>query len=362
MYVTAILILLLVVCMFVAYTNAGDFKLKPFDKDTNLPLRGLMALLIILSHIGQKTDITIIENFDSNKYDIGAQIVSMFFFLSGYGMFLSYVAKRKLYIKGFLKKRLGTILPKFLLLTVGTVLVLHYFVNLDIGEQFANFIHKGITPLPHSWFIFAIIYIYLSFYICSLTNMEPKKVACMFLLFTCIYIVVMIKILHFYHYWWISILSVNLGSFVALYRDDISRLLIRHRYAAYSALIALLIISYSILDFKLYTIEYTRLAMILIWYLIQSMACYVIVRTLGFVQWEWLSYCGMISLDLYLVHGIPLKIADSAGLDDWNLLLVTYMLVFPAAIILNRAFDKKFMCCLYNKMKPHSSKKAVDKN
>lgn len=349
MYVTALLIILLLICIIKSNDKGKPLQLKPFDKDTNLPLRGLMALLIVLSHIGQKTDIAIIENFDSNRFDIGAQIVSIFFFMSGYGMMLSYSTKRKQYIKGFLKKRLGTVLPKFILLTVGTILMLHYFVDLDIERQLTDFVTRGITPLPHSWFIFAILYVYLAFYLCALSDRSPIKVANLFLLSSLFYIAVMIKILHFYPYWWVSILSVNLGAYVAIYRNMISDFIRKHSFATYSGLVFLLLLTFCILDIRAYRFPTLRVCLLLFWYLVQSLSCYVIVRTLGFVRWKWLGYCGLISLDIYLIHGIPLKIADEAGLDDWNLLLVTYMLVLPAAIILNRLFDRKYMLQLYRR-------------
>lgn len=78
-----------------------------FDVRRTNSLRGVLAILIILHHLSSKIDILFLKWF----HDFGAPIVSMFFFVSGYGLIKSYLKKGTAYIDGFLAKRLGKILP-----------------------------------------------------------------------------------------------------------------------------------------------------------------------------------------------------------------------------------------------------------
>lgn len=331
MYVTAILMLLLLVSLLVSESN--NYKgLCPFDKATTLPLRGLLALLILSHHLGQRTDIYPISQLTSG---IGLQIVAVFFFISGYGLCISYVAKGRNYMNGFLQKRLGKLLPKFLLLTIGMMLGYQFYSSSDIGVQIVK-ITSGWTPLPHSWFIYAIIYVYVIFYLCALFAKSPKQIGCSFTLAIVAYIGFSSKIIHFPSYWYLTIISVPLGYFTALYEKKIDSL-IRYRFVFYASLIALLFISFCAMA-KI-QVPKVSLALTEIWILVQAFSVYAIIRTLGFLRWKWLCDIGVFSLELYLIHGIPLMIGQHIGLGNWFLWLFTYAVSIPLALLLNRVYD-----------------------
>lgn len=313
-----------------------DYKgLCPFDKATTLPLRGLLALLIISHHLGQRTTIYPLSNITSG---IGFQIVAIFFFISGYGLCMSYTAKGKAYINGFLKKRMGKLLPKFIFLTIGVMLIYHCYSPMSIEIQITDLITKGSTPLPHSWFIYAIIYVYLAFYVCALIVKNPKYLGLLFTLSTIIYVLTLSKTLNFPSFWYVTIISVNLGYFVALYETNISRFIREHQYTLYSTLAAILFISFCAkAKISIASFVWTE-----IWIIAQAFSAYVIIRTLRFFQWNWLCQIGVYSLELYLIHGIPLSIGQHIGLNNWLLWLFTYALSIPSAIMLNRAYNMLF--------------------
>lgn len=334
MYVTALLMLLLAISPLLSEKKKCK-GLYSFDKVTTLPLRGLLAILILSHHLGQRTNIYLISQFTSG---IGCHIVAVFFFISGYGLCVSYLSKGKNYMNGFLQKRLGKLLPKFLILTGGMVLLYHYFSSMDIGSQILK-IASGWTPLPHSWFIYAIIYVYIAFYLCALISKSPKQTGILFTLANLAYIWITSKVLYFPSYWYMTILSVSLGYFVALYEKKVTEML-SHKFLCCTILAALSFVSFCAMSKN--RVEFLSSPIMEIWILSQAISVYVIIRSLGFSQWKWLCQTGTFSLELYLIHGIPLMIGQYLGLNNWTLWLFTYALSIPSAILLNKAYDLMF--------------------
>lgn len=333
MYVTAFLMFLLLVSLIVS--ERKDYKgLYSFDKATTLPLRGLLALLIISHHLGQCTSHLSLSQFTSN---IGKQPVAVFFFISGYGLCVSYLSKREDYLNCFLKKRMGKLLPEFLLLTIGIVTIFELFGIVSLQQQINLFAERGWTPLPFSWFIYAIFYVYVSFYICAKIVKSPRNIGLLFTVSSLIYVFIVSGILQFDSYWYVTIICVNAGYFVALYEKKISSILSSHRFLCYSALTAVLFVSFCA-NAKI-TIGFVRFGFTEIWLLAQAFAVYVIVRALGFLQWKWLCNIGVFSLELYLIHGIPLIVGQHFGLDNWPLWIFTYAVSIPSAFLLNWSYD-----------------------
>jgi len=345
-YVTAFLMILVLICLIKSYTR-GYGGLKAFNRDNTLPLRGLLALLIVAHHLGQRTDIFGISYFASS---FGYQIVAVFFLLSGYGLCVSYMAKRKEYLHGFLHRRLGKLLPKFIMLTLIMMLAYHIFCGSSIYEQVIKFFSNGVTPLPHSWFICAIIYVYISFYLCAFWGNSPLCVGICFLLSSLLYIFIVNYLLHYWEYWWMTILSVNVGYFIALYERKITMLINNHRFISYSLMIAALFLSFC----AICKIFIFASVLLMIFIIVQALSVYVIVRTLGLVRWKWLCAVSVFSLELYLVHGIPLEIGMCFIQNDYCLWLFTYAISIPMAMLLNKYIalihlkNRSVLCAICN--------------
>ncbi len=330
MYLTALLILLVFISLIWA-RRKNYVGLRNFNKENTLPLRGLLALLIVAHHLGQRTPDLLPSKF---TIGIGSFIVAVFFLMSGYGLCVSYRAKRETYVKGFLSKRLGKLLPVFLVLTIGMVLWSYFQDHIGFMDQLKDLIFSGLTPLPHSWFIFAIFYVYVAFYLCALTGKSPKTVGLLFVVTTTIYIIVLSKLPH---YWWITIPSVNVGYFLALYERSITFDLCKRRVLSYSVVLTGLFILECMVN-KFYGTRSGTLSEIVL-RIVQALSVYIVMRTFGIVKWKWLCAAGVFSLELYLIHGIPLKIGQGIDLSGYTLWLFTYALSVPCALMINKLFD-----------------------
>ncbi|MBO6100624.1 MAG: hypothetical protein J6P07_04760, partial [Spirochaetaceae bacterium] len=118
----------------------------------------VFALIIILHHISLKMN-SQLEAGSIAKYifdpfrGVGYILVAYFFFCSGFGLCKSISGKTD-YLKGFLKKHLVPICGSFL---VSDALFQFIRIKRDAIAFPAN---------TYSWFIFAIIALYISFFVC----------------------------------------------------------------------------------------------------------------------------------------------------------------------------------------------------
>lgn len=226
-------------------------------------------------------------------------------------------------------------MPKFLTLIIGAILVYLFFNDLNIIKQVA-LMSTGWTPVPNSWFIYVIIYLYLAFYLCALVTKSPLKIGILYTLAITAYILVVWKVLNFGTYWYATVIAASFGYFVALYEKTVDRILSR-RALVFTALSALLFVTfYARENVSSPTIAYI---FSVIWLQVQTFSLYVAVRTMGFLQNKWLNQLGILSLEIYLVHGFPLEAGLSLGLSDWSLWLFTIALSIPLAMLLNMIFD-----------------------
>lgn len=91
-----------------------------FSPSATLPLRGIMAIGIVLHHVALRVDAATPDSpwWLSQFCSWGAPIVSVFFFMSGYGLLVSLKSKGTLYLDGFLKKRLSKVVLPLVLCSV----------------------------------------------------------------------------------------------------------------------------------------------------------------------------------------------------------------------------------------------------
>ena len=95
-------------------------SLTPFTMEATLPLRGVLAMGIVIHHISLRiVDATPDDMWIFSQFQFwGAPIVAVFFFLSGYGLMVSLITKGQEYLDGFLKKRLLKIVLPLVLCSI----------------------------------------------------------------------------------------------------------------------------------------------------------------------------------------------------------------------------------------------------
>ena len=344
MYITALLMILIFAGAI--YLKSGSCRsLKNFDINTTQTLRGLLALLIVSHHLGQRTAIPYVSGICGS---IGLVVVAAFFFMSGYGLGYSYIRKGNAYMNGFLRKRLSKIVPLFLFLTLSIMVATQLASSTTIAEHLEAFAYNGKTPLPHSWFIFAIIYVYIVFRLSAFIGKTPVRTGFWFLGSCAVYVIFLSLVIDWPLYWYATIMTTSLGYFVGLYGKKIRQMLIRHCMVSYGLIVLALFLSFCIMC----KIRVVPDLWIILWNIVEAFAIYVIVCTFGMIRWRPLLIVATFSLELYLIHGLPLKFwkVFIGVTNDYALWFLTFACAIPMAYVANLIFQPTVYKRAYNKV------------
>lgn len=285
-----------------------------FDRENTNLLKGILALFIMFHHLGIHTDVPAVSYIFSN---LGYSVTGMFFFMSGYGVGISYLNKGRAYISGFLPKRLGKLLPIFLILTVIYIGIAIVVYGRDITAQIQSFL-EGEPPLPNSWFIFAIIYFYLTFYVSCLISDNPKRVGLLLMLFTCIYIYLTKEASGFKTHWWLSYTCAPVGYIMSVNP-------IKGNFRNFICILIAMQLLFTVNDKMqlLSTSETLRPIFHAFEVLFRSVCVFAIVYSLGMPKSKFLALLGGISFEIYMTHGIPMEIGVFYQISDVWLILST---------------------------------------
>lgn len=268
-------------------------------------LKGFLALGIVFHHLSQW--ITTGEEFSNFGY-MGTYIVSVFFFLSGYGLYVQN-EKKENYLDSFLVKRLFKILIPFIF--ISSIYLIYRKIN---GQELSNsffidLFKKGSTVIYNGWFVDIIIIMYIFFYI-SFRMFSDKTIAILVnTVLIIFYIVLAIKL--GYGFWWYnSSLPFVLGLLWAKNKNYIDKILNKYYFIVLVCIIGLLFIShqYDIVYKKLHLVDsYSYAFLANIDNVIFTIFFILIVRKIDFSN-KYLLFLGRVSFELYMIHGLVISI------------------------------------------------------
>ena len=325
------------ICAIKLIKQQKNSTLYNFDNQTVLPLRGILALLIVLHHL-----VLVIKNLEI-PHKLGAQqlmmwgglVVGVFFFITGYGLTISILKKGKDYLKGFFKKRIMKLLIPAIITTFFYQLGEVFFNRFSISTIISDFSYGGL-PLPNSWYVVAIIYFYTMFYLCA-KNFKIETTIIMMWIFSLIYILI-IKHLNFGNYWWYSTFALNVGMTFAYIETKIKNYIKQNPQKGLfiTFVIFLLTTTYALINSQ------TKINLPLgdiptFW--ITPAILTVIIYFLGTPKSKILDFLGKISYEIYIVHGIFIHwiIRTRIYSDRWILLIIlVYVLSIISAYFLNK--------------------------
>ncbi|WP_304320028.1 acyltransferase family protein [Phocaeicola plebeius] len=142
------------------------------NKEQSLKGQLLCILLVLFHHWAQKSNLNNIEFLSFLKY-IGGCACCGFFFLSGYGIYKSYLKDPIVWRSSFIKKRFVKVLFPFFIICSLYYLV-HIFAthsNFDITTCLLSILGIDISANGHFWFMQFLILLYIGIYIISyITN------------------------------------------------------------------------------------------------------------------------------------------------------------------------------------------------
>jgi len=268
-------------------------------------LKGFLALGIVFHHLSQW--VTTGMEFSNFGY-MGTYIVSVFFFLSGYGLYVQNERKEN-YLDNFLVKRLSKILIPFII--ISSIYLIYRSINGQVlsSSFFIDLFKKGSTVIYNGWFVDIIILMYIFFYI-SFRVFTNKTIAILVnTLFIIFYIILAIKLE--YGFWWYnSSLPFVLGLVWAKNKKYIDGVLNKYYFSILVCITGLLFIShqYDFVYKKLHLVDsYSYTFAANIDNVIFTLFFILIVRKIDFSN-KYLLFLGKISFELYMIHGLVMSI------------------------------------------------------
>ncbi len=142
-----------------------------FPKEVSDTLKGMLAIVILFSHLHYATEIPFLVFF--NK--IGTTAVALFFFISGFGLMSSFRKKGKAYLGTIPLLRTWKVFLPMLVVTLLYFLLLYLDGQKIEGNIFARLLWQGITPLPNAWFVFVLMYSYYAFFFAFRWSRTPVE-------------------------------------------------------------------------------------------------------------------------------------------------------------------------------------------
>lgn len=307
-------------------------------------LRVFLALGIIFHHISPlvKTG----EEFSNFSY-MGTYIVSIFFFLSAYGLYVQNESREN-YLDNFLVKRLSKIIVPFFIISL--IYMFYRFVNGQLIDLnfFINLFKQGSTIIYNGWFVDIIILMYIFFYL-SFKFFQNKFLSIVFnTIFIICYICLAIKL--GYNFWWYnSVLAFAIGLIWAKNQNKIDRFLEKYYFIVIVLVTVLLFVShrYDILlkylhieDSYSYALAANLDNIIFTIYFI-----IVFLKKINFSN-VYLNLIGRISFELYMIHGLVIsmlaKIFVSSRVNDVLFTLFVLIISLILAWIVNK-IDKRII-------------------
>ena len=307
-------------------------------------LRGFLALGIIFHHISPlvKTG----EEFSNFSY-MGTYIVSIFFFLSAYGLYVQNESREN-YLDNFLVKRLSKIIVPFFIISL--IYMFYRFVNGQLIDLnfFINLFKQVSTIIYNGWFVDIIILMYIFFYL-SFKFFQNKFLSIVFnTIFIICYICLAIKL--GYNFWWYnSVLAFAIGLIWAKNQNKIDRFLEKYYFIVIVLVTVLLFVShrYDILlkylhieDSYSYALAANLDNIIFTIYFI-----IVFLKKINFSN-VYLNLIGRISFELYMIHGLVIsmlaKIFVSSRVNDVLFTLFVLIISLILAWIVNK-IDKRII-------------------
>lgn len=297
-------------------------------------LRGICAVTILFHHIAQiiKTE-PLLHGYNF----LGLFAVSVFFFLSGYGLQKSYMKYGEAYSRKFLRKRLPKILIPYVLMIALYSAV--YVLNGDavtLKNKLVG-ITEGVLIVRYSWYIIVCLLFYVAFGIMMKISKGKFGLMVVLGLLFWVFEVVLMRVIHFNLWWYNTIQITALGIFWATYSEKINSFLKKFYVPAVAVLGAIFVVSFYVINNYLGTI-YT--ACTIVGSTAFAALIFIVLMKVK-VGNRILDFLGKISLEIYLVQGLAFYIFRNDRINisnDGLFFALSVITAIAAAFVLNKLF------------------------
>lgn len=227
----------------------GELSKNYMSIKNTTAVKGAFMLLVFSRHFKSYTGLYSVYDQPFKNFDvmIGQLIVVMFFFYSGYGVYVSFLKKGIQYIKDFPRKRILLTFVNFAL-----AVILFIIIDCCLGIWYEPYVYilafTGYTSVGNScWYIFAALCLYGITWLGFIRlSKHPKWAILLTTLLTVGYIVVMMWLKQDGDWWYNTVIAYPFGMWYAYFKDDIEEVFYS-RYDLYKIFLVLSIVGTGVL-------------------------------------------------------------------------------------------------------------------
>lgn len=304
-----------------------------FDKAAALRLKGILSILIIAHHTNGGGII-------DGKW--GIVIVSMFLFVSGYGLMKSFCIKGEAYLKTFFKRRFIRLLPPLAIVTFGYMMVWSMSGHGSIQQWATVFMSTGIPPIGATWYVYCALVLYLIFYIAMKICKERLFQTTLLALSALLFIGIIKYIFRWDDFWWCSIVAFVVGVVYAIKEDIVIGLI--NVSGTFRKLAAILLVLLC-MSLVLYRLE-NMTAYLYVFINVLPIGLVFVIYHFGIPDIKPLSFLGSISYELYIVHDVFISFLYTFGVGaSITRFIVVLVLSIPSAIVLKKVCNRALRFC-----------------
>ena len=315
---------------------------QQMNRSTTDALRGISIMSITLHHMSQgMSSASILTPFRLAGY-LG---VSIFFFLSGYGLYQS-ANKKSTYAKGFMIKRITSVYIPAVLAQLLFMLAMsiggfqHYSLKSWLTGLFILY------PIDSSqWYILAALYHYFAFWL-AIKFLKTWKHRIVLLVCTAAAYLTFCILTGLSKHWFDTVFCFSFGVAFAAY----GKAIISWSKNVRLVLPALVVIFGACVWFSYGKESAPALALRCISSIVFVMLILTLLSIVNLENCKCAAFIGTISLECYLMHGKALRlieaiVQDIKGIDTVVFLLLTAVLVFGFCILMKyyRSFMNHFV-------------------
>jgi len=357
----------------------GEFAEEPWSRQQALVIQALACIGVVLHHVTQEiTGFGVVDKGPITIFNsIGILFTSLFFFFSGYGLIIS-VRTKEAYLKTFLWKRLPTILVPFWIANIIAVLVRIFYMQLPMDtKDIIQYVLGLVLINGNGWYIVEIFFLYLAFYLIFKVCKNQKIALVLLSIASLIPIVIGLHSGHdtstmgnhwFKGEWWYnSTIVFVMGIWVAHFKDRILTFAKKHYRGLLITASVLLVVAYVIEEYVRMVFGYysvtpidQRISNEAITLYAQMILCLIFTWVVLLLNLKIslgnrvLQGLSVISMEIFLLHGIFLQCIFDASQMNENFLYIAVLACGIAAAILVHLLDKAILTCIHR----HVEKKA----
>lgn len=314
--------------------NNEEIRLFEFSRENTLPLRGGLAISLIFSHLACVTAVPVFSEFS----EWGVYIVSIFFFITGYGLTQSFKLKKNNYLKGFILRRYSKIIPPYIVCVILYNLSLYLLLKDYSVMRELSLAGIDITGvlLPTSWFVVVLIFFYPSFY-WMMRIAKSIILGIALLMVWSILFVVLLNKLNFGEWWTCSIFAINIGMIYAVYEDKIMKMF-SARFIVYETvgfLLFLFIYLIPLIYSCIYDTNFGNNYRVLEISILPLFVVFPMYAT-KFFHDKIMLFLGTISYEMYLCQGAFRNIMYGVFVNQYIYIFVVVILSVLTAYVVNR--------------------------